>query len=537
MNNNSSYSSIQLRKEDNNSEGTIYYEAKENSFEIEQEKKGLSTNGFNSIIYHNKHNRNINNNIICPNDIKSQGLNQSNIFFETKNQFNEEKSFNNKIPKTNISNNNSPSSIHSSKNLPNLFNTNSMNENISLFFPLKITTINFRLDLDKLDLSFLASRRRSIIVKNKNMNNDNRNCRTVIELQNFYISQHPIWSMSISHDGCYLAIGTKKGKLFILEIINYTYNDYQPSYNQNTIMTYLNFVNERPKRVYNEHTEDVIDINWSQFTKTQLLTASIDHYVILWDITSESSIRKYYHDGIVTSVSFHPINQKAFASGCLDKIVRFWSIDSNNSFEYFNIKEKIVSFAFFPNGESIAVGTHNGKIIIYDLIPKTLYNSSFSCKNRIGKNSFGKKVTCIEFCDKNTALISTSDSRIRLVTIPDGKMIHKYKGHKNEEGILRAHCDNIHDIVISPSEDGNVFLWNKYNKDNGRKKNYGCEYFKAFAKEIVHVSRIPSDLCSANYIKKVYKATNKLFVFNIIINGTNKGRIQILLNLEETNKQ
>ena len=38
-----------------------------------------------------------------------------------------------------------------------------------------------------------------------------------------------------------------------------------------------------------------------------------------------------------------------------------------------------------------------------------------------------------------------------------------------------------------------------------------------------------------NYMKKILKITNKLMIYSIIINATDKGRLEILLNIDEEN--
>ena len=315
------------------------------------------------------------------------------------------------------------------------------------------------------------------------------------------------------------------------------HDDFKLTYSKNEIFSYLYFLNEKPKRILNEHTSDVIDLAWSSHNPSYLLTASLDHYVILWDVNNENSLlHKYQHGDMVTSVSFSPFVQNIFITGCLDRFVRIWSFNPDTKPEYFNIKEKITAISFFPSGDAVAIGAHNGKIIIYDIEPKISYNCSFSCRNRVGKNSLGKKVTNIEFVNKSSALITTADSRIRYVSMPDGKMIHKYKGHLNEQSMIRAHNDMLYDMVISGSEDGYCFIWNRKNKENKKMKNYSYEYFKPFSKDVVECSVFVSENCMAGYLKKFFKLTTNIFIVSIIVNATDKGRLQILLNVEENTK-
>jgi hypothetical protein len=161
------------------------------------------------------------------------------------------------------------------------------------------------------------------------------------------------------------------------------------------------------------------------------------------------------------------------------------------------------------------------------------YNFSFTCRNRIGKFALGRKITNIEFLNKSMALITTNDSRIRLINISDGKLIHKYKGLQNEESMIRASIEEGKDMIVAASEDGYNYIWHKFNKESNSKKNYACEFFKPFEKECPSCSMFVSEKGAANYLKKLFNFTTKIFVHSIIINTTVSGRIQVLLNCDE----
>ncbi len=88
-------------------------------------------------------------------------------------------------------------------------------------------------------------------------------------------------------------------------------------------------------------------------------------------------------------------------------------------------------------------------------------------------------------------------------------------------------------MIISSSADGFVYVWNKYNKENNSKKNYSCEFFKPFDKDIPTCSLFLNDISTTCYLKKLFNITTKLFVSTIILNVSIGGRLQILLNIED----
>jgi hypothetical protein len=112
-------------------------------------------------------------------------------------------------------------------------------------------------------------------------------------------------------------------------------------------------------------------------------------------------------------------------------------------------------------------------------------------------------------------------------------MIQKYKGLKNEEYMIRANYEETNELVITASEDGFVYIWNKINKENSNKKNYAYEFFKPFARDTSSCSLFANDECTANYLKKLFNLTTKIMVYSLIINTTVSGRIQVLINCDE----
>lgn len=56
-------------------------------------------------------------------------------------------------------------------------------------------------------------------------------------------------------------------------------------------------------------------------------------------------------------------------------------------------------------------------------------------------------------------LVSTLDSTIRLLDKGNGQMLQSYKGHKNTEYRIRSCLGMADSVVISGSEDGELYAW------------------------------------------------------------------------------
>ena len=447
----------------------------------------------------------------------------------------------------------SESLLHNNKNFVNRLNFGSFQNNSSLM----INTIKFEniaediLTVDDLKMKYNL---RDIPVKRKEgFLYKNKYIYSLIELQIFNFGDCPIWVMKISHHGKYLAAGNKAGKIRIYELMGYDYDNYETSYNNKTIMNYLYLVNEKPIKELS-HKKDITDLCWSPFKYNLLLSSSVDNDVILWDVSKNKNclIQKYKHDDYVTCVQFSPTDENIFITGCFDKYIRIYKINDDNkvnkknknmkdisrtitdSFGFFNIADKITSLSFYPDGSQIAIGTINGKIHVYDLFSNSgRYNHNFNCRNRVGKNSLGKKVTSINFINKKNAIISTCDSCVRLVSMDEGKNLSKYKGYVNENGMIRTDIDLSNDIIIAGSEDGYCYSWKMLAEDTHYLKNYNYECFKPFERDVVECCIIVNEECFTNYMKKVLRFTNKINILSIIINSTDNGKIEVLLNINE----
>ena len=492
--------------------------------------------------------------------------------------------YNNSINYDNIiTNENNENNENDENNENNIFLDEKINDNLA--------DIEFE-DIEEKEINlefFIKSNIRIIPIKyKKNVKDKEKYFETVIELQNFYLKneRYPINVTKLSEDGKFLAVGCQDGKIILYRIMGKDFENYKKIYRREEIISFLFFLEEEPYKELSGHSNDVIDLCWSPFLYNYLLSASLDHFVILWNVTDteNSFVEKWDHRDMVTCISFSPTDKYFFVSGCMDKFIIIWDISEGvnkkendlqkcktKNLENFNdlaeniikIKRKktfynessaktlnniglkcyhntpaiITAITFYPTGDKIAVGTHNGKIMVYDFNKESgelKLIAAFNCRNRLGKNSLGKKITGIDFFNKNCAFISSCDSRIRFLNMNDGKLKYKYKGHEIETSRINCAIDFQNDKIISGSENGFCYVWNIYTQI---KKNNYFECFKPFQKEIVKCVIVVQEKCYCNYMKKVLKLTANIFIKSIILITTNNGRIEVLLNIDDNVKQ
>ena len=423
------------------------------------------------------------------------------------------------------------------KNLKKIENINQM-----------IDKIKFEgLNEDELDIKYFDNKLTKIISKSKNIKKEkNKHIKTLYELQNFEADDSSITSLNINEEGNFLGIGFQSGKIKIYEIMNYLYQKYKLNYCIKNLNEYLNFINEIPYKTLSGHPNEILDLKWLQSNNNNifLLSASLD-LVILWNLSRSNNFitRKYFHRQMISCLSVNQAHKNIFGTSCTDNIIRLWPIsrtllglpkieknEGENAQKQLYVQEDIISFSFFREGNKTAVGTSKGKIFVYTIFPKIKFEHKFECKN-----TFGKPIININFYSNSLCVVSSLDSRIRLVNINDGKIIQKYKGHLNETNKIKTNIDSGNDIIITGSENGYCYLWNIYNKENDDIKNYNFEYFKiASSNDVINVAQIVSEKCYVNYFRKILSITNQIILDSIIIIGNDKGELKILINLHDS---
>lgn len=117
------------------------------------------------------------------------------------------------------------------------------------------------------------------------------------------------------------------------------------------------FVN-KPIHEWKGHTSDILDLSWSK--NNFMISSSMDKTVQLWHISRKECLCVFQHPDFVTSIAFHPKDDRYFLSGSLDSKLRLWSIPDKKVHCWTQLPELITSVAFAGEGKLACAGTFVG---------------------------------------------------------------------------------------------------------------------------------------------------------------------------------
>jgi len=221
-----------------------------------------------------------------------------------------------------------------------------------------------------------------------------------------------------------------------------------------------------------------------------LLSSSMDKTVKLWHITRVECLCTFCHKDFVTTIQFHPRDDRYFLSGSLDGILRLWNIPDkrltlwnevmappvqnqktrqNSNQDTSPPHGLITASAFIENGKFAVVGTYDGRVIFYSTDQlkystqinisggKSITNPGDTSERRKRRNN--NKVTGIEGVAERKILVTTNDSRIRLYDLRDLSLACKYKGYENVSSQIRASVSHDNKYLVCGSENSSFYIW------------------------------------------------------------------------------
>ncbi|KAI1763062.1 WD40 repeat-like protein [Hypoxylon sp. FL1150] len=304
----------------------------------------------------------------------------------------------------------------------------------------------------------------------------------------------PIWAVEFSKDGRYLATGGRDRVVRIWAVIateedRKMYAEEENARGGTEEHLSAPVFHAKPIREFLGHTGDILDLSWSK--NNFLLSSSMDKTVRLWHISRQECLCTFKHKDFVTSIAFHPRDDRFFLAGSLDSYLRLWSIPDKAVAYSSQLSDFITAVAFSPDGRTAIAGCVNGFCMFYET-EGLKYLAQIHVRSSRGKNAKGSKITGIEtmrFPPDSPegvvkVLVTSNDSRIRIYNLGDKNLELKLKGHENLCSQIRATFSDDGNYIICGSEDKRAFIWSTSIRLAENKEKQPCEYFEAHSNTV-----------------------------------------------------
>ncbi|PGH19426.1 hypothetical protein AJ80_03926 [Polytolypa hystricis UAMH7299] len=319
-----------------------------------------------------------------------------------------------------------------------------------------------------------------------------------------------IWALEFSKDGKFVAAAGKDAVVRVWAVIA-TREDRQAHEieedardDQPYIRLSAPVFKSQPVREYEGHTASVVDLSWSK--NNFLLSTSMDKTVRLWHLTRNECLCCFQHSDFVTSIEFHPRDDRFFLAGSLDLKLRLWSIPDKNVAFLAVVPDMITAVSFTPDGKYAIAGCLNGLCVIYETEGLKIH-SQVHVRSARGRNAKGSKITGIDtIIDPNgivKLLITSNDSRIRMYNFRDRTLHAKFRGNENATSQIRASFSSDGRYVICGSEDRRVYVWNADTSERDSDKR-PVEIFEA------HSSTVTAAVMAPIQTKQILGSTGDL---------------------------
>ncbi|ODA77023.1 hypothetical protein RJ55_07540 [Drechmeria coniospora] len=299
-----------------------------------------------------------------------------------------------------------------------------------------------------------------------------------------------IWAAEFSVDGRYLAVAGKDQTVRVFSVIS-TAEDRRAHEEEEEARNKGNgeklsapvFLT-KPTAEFEGHTGEVLALSWSK--NNFLLSSSMDKTVKLWHLSRRDCLCTFRHNDLVTSIAFHPTDDRFFLAGSLDAQLRLWSIPDKAVAFSAQTHEFITAVAFSPDGKTAICGMLSGLCLFHETEGlKQLFQ--IHVRSSRGRNAKGSKITGIRTAVAPAesqhgdvkVLISSNDSRVRIYSLRTRMLEVKFKGLENQSSQIHARFSDDGLYVISGSEDRRAYIWGAGQPEAEMKDKQPYECFDA----------------------------------------------------------
>ncbi|MCP4695894.1 MAG: CHAT domain-containing protein [Gammaproteobacteria bacterium] len=193
------------------------------------------------------------------------------------------------------------------------------------------------------------------------------------------------------------------------------------------------------------------DVNYAAFNPdgTQLVTASWDNTVRLWDVQSEQVLHTFSgHQGVVLHAAFNPDGTQ-LATASNDNTIRLWNVQSGRVFHILSGHESGVNHATFsPDGTQLFTTSEN-TARLWDVQSGQVLHTLSEHQNMVRHAAFSP--------DSTQLVAALSNDTVRLWDVQSGRVLHTLSGHKRSVNHAAFSPDSTQLVVAL--DDDTVWLW------------------------------------------------------------------------------
>lgn len=261
-----------------------------------------------------------------------------------------------------------------------------------------------------------------------------------------------VWSLEFSSDGIYMAAAGKDGLIRIWKALD-------PSERGAGDPREQPLFTADPIRTLAGHSDEITDLKWSK--NNFIVTASLDKTVRLWHVARSKCLAIFNPEDIVTSVAFHPTDDRFFLTGSLSHEIALWSIPDREIVYSRMLSDMVTAVSFTPDGRHCLAGCYNGRLV-YLLTQNLKVRRTAQVGNSL-KPKGTLKITGMKVLTRQNAeplvLVSSNSNRVRFYNLRDLSLERRFRGPRNEYSHTAANISDDGTMIICGSEDHRTYVW------------------------------------------------------------------------------
>lgn len=344
--------------------------------------------------------------------------------------------------------------------------------------------------------------------------------------------------MEFSRDGKYLAVAGRDARIYVWQVLSSPLSRLQFKNNQlektdenegekcglKKLQVYgaAPVFHLEPVKIFEGHTSTILTLDWSK--NNFLVLGSMDRTVRLWNVDRGECLETFQHEDFVTAVAFHPTDDRFFVSGSLDNCVRLWLILESLVAYVSDLGDDVLitAVALTPVGNHVIVGGFNGSLFALETNGLHFVHRVEVKDHRIAHSFHHKlnnKITGIRVFENEAAsnvdknellkwniLVTTNDSKVRLIDLRLKKLVTRFKGPSNSSSSNVASLSSDDRFIISGSEDHWCYIWENNNSIINNKLRAAMKDFYVEGKN--HVSEKHKKMSKVFLENKLWKKLN-----------------------------